>query len=461
MKVRIQLFRQVWFVLFFFILLSRAAFAQGESGYIREAIDLETQDGLNLLAIKYSNGANNARWGAVIMHPAGDMRRDWRLPYFARAGIVGIGMAGRHHRDVAHFFYEPQMLDIAAAVQHLREVDKVEKVFLVGHSGGGSLMTLYAHQSSRRKGERFSSPVAGQPVDWRSLGFSKVPRTSSVLTPRPDLNQYRLPPVDLLIVSAAHFGAGWALVRKIDPSVTDEKDPTSLNSSLDLYNPANGFRNSPESSNFTKNLTFLARYQEGQKERSWRLVRQAQSYIEEKKFYAKLMQSSGFQDLPLYQRIQITRKAIAQRYMVIPRLLAVPNFSDLSIDPNDRVTGSNSTPRPDQGNYSRYFHPSFITPESLVSAEAPSSPVHLLKQIKEVAIPTLFICGTADMSEYPSEREAMFKASGATSKSLVWIEGADHGYRPKGPKAGDGRQRDRAAKAMIDFILKAYQTVSK
>ena len=93
MKVRIQLFRQVWFVLFFFILLSRVAFVQGESGYIREAIDLETQDGLNLLAIKYSNGANNARWGAVIMHPAGDMRRDWRLPYFARAGIVGIGMA--------------------------------------------------------------------------------------------------------------------------------------------------------------------------------------------------------------------------------------------------------------------------------------------------------------------------------------------------------------------------------
>ena len=186
------------------------------------------------------------------------------------------------------------------------------------------------------------------------------------------------------------------------------------------------------------------------------MVRQAQAYIEEKEFYTRLMQSPGFQDLPLYQRIQITRKAITQRYMVIPRLLAIPNFSDLSIDPNHRVTGSNATTRPDQGNYSRYFHPSFITPESLVSAEAPSSPVHLLKQIKEVTIPTLFISGTADMSEYPSEREAMFKASGAATKDLVWIEGADHGYRPRGPKAGDGKQRDRAAEAMIDFVQKAF-----
>ncbi len=456
MKVRMESSQKIWFVLFFCILLCGAALAQEEGGYTREAIDLETQDGLNLLAIKYSNGADNPRWGAVIMHPASDSRRNWRLPYFARAGIVGIGMASRHHRDVAHFFYEPQMLDIAAAVRHLREVDKVEKVFLVGHSGGGSLMTLYAHQSSRPAGERFSSPVAGQPVDWRSLGFSRVPHAGSVVTPRPDLNQFQLPPVDLLIVSASHFGAGWALARKIDPSVTDEKDPTSLNPSLDLYNPANGFRKPPESSNFTKDLSFLARYKEAQTERAWRLVRQAQAYIEEKEFYARLMQSPGFQDLPLYQRIQITRKAITQRYMVIPRLLAIPNFSDLSIDPNHRVTGSNATNRPDQGNYSRYFHPSFITPESLVSAEAPSSPVHLLKQIKEVTIPTLFISGTADMSEYPSEREAMFKASGAATKDLVWIKGADHGYRPRGPKAGDGKQRDRAAEAMIDFVQKAF-----
>jgi len=457
MKTNHVFLNRFFVLLFICTLVSTVAFAAGEEGYTREAIDLETEDGMNLLAIKYSNGATNPKWGCVIMHPAGDSRRDWRLPYFAKAGIVGIGLAGRHHKDVAHGFYEPLMLDIAAAVKHLREVDKVEKVFLLGHSGGGSLMTLYAHQSSKKPGDRFSAPAAGQAlVDWKLLGWDRMPPTGSMLKPRPDLNQYELPAVDLLIVSAAHFGAGWALLRKIDPSVTDEDDLTSLDPSLDMYNPANGFEEPPKVSNYSKDLTFLGRFKQAQEERAWRLIRKAQSYIDEKRFYAKLMQAPGFKDLPLYEQIKITRKAITQRYMVINRLLAIPNFTDLSIDPDDRIVGSNSTMRPDLGNYSRYFHPSFITPESLVSAEGPSSPVHLLEQIKEVTIPTLFISGTADMQEYPSEREAMFSASAAKIKDLVWIEGANHGFRPLGPKAGDGKQRDRAAVAMIDFIKKAY-----
>ncbi len=439
------------FVLYF---LSASALAADEPGYTREPIDLRTEDGLNLLALKYSNGVKNPKWGCVIMHPAGDSRRDWRLPYFAKAGIVSIGMSSRYLNDVAHEFYEPIMLDIAAAVKYLREVERVEKVFLVGHSGGGSLMTFYAHQSSKKPGERLKAPVAGNPVDWKTLGFEKPPDVTSVIRPLPDLNKFELPPVDLLIVSSAHHGAGWALVRKIDPSVNDENNPTSLDTSLDMYNPANGFKTPPQSSKYS--AEFLQRYKKAQQDRAWRLVRQAQSYIEDKKFHARLMAQSGFKGLPLYEQIQITRRAITQRYLILFRLLAIPNFTDLSLEPSDRVVGSNATMRPDQGNYSIYFHPSFITPESLVSAEGPSSPVNILKQIKEVTIPTFFICGTADMQEYRSEREAQLRASGAKIKDLVWIEGANHPYLPQGPKAGDGKQRDRAAAAMISFIKKAY-----
>jgi predicted alpha/beta-hydrolase family hydrolase len=78
--------------------------------------------------------------------------------------------------------------------------------------------------------------------------------------------------------------------------------------------------------------------------------------------------------------------------------------------------------------------------------------VHALKNLPDVTIPTLFITGTADMQEYPSEREAMYKVSGAKVKQVVWIEGANHPYLPQGPKAGDGKQRDRAADAMLKFI---------
>ncbi|MBI4484107.1 MAG: alpha/beta fold hydrolase [Acidobacteria bacterium] len=403
-----------------------------EAEVIREPVDLVTEDKERLLAIQYSRGDKNPKIGCVIMHPAGDSRRDWRLPYFARAGIVGLGMASRYHNDVAHEIYEEILLDIAAGVKHLREKVGVEKVFLLGHSGGGSLMTFYAHQSPKKPGQRIRSTVAGDP---------------------PDLNKYELPPVDLLIVSAAHYGAGWALVRKIDPSVTDENDPTSLDPSLDMYNPANGFNTPPEPSRYSKE--FLARYRKAQEGRAWRLVEQARSYVADKKLHEELMKQPGFKDLPLYEQIKIQRKAITQRYTVIYRLLAIPQFMDLSLDPSDREVGSNVGPRPDLDNYRAYFHPSFITPEALLDSEGPSSRVHLVKQIKEVTIPTLFICGTADLQEYTSERREMYEASGAKMKDMVWIEGANHPYLPQGPKRGDGKQRDLAAGAMVHFIRKA------
>jgi hypothetical protein len=281
-----------------------------------------------------------------------------------------------------------------------------------------------------------------------------MPGPNDGLRPLPDLNKYILPPIDLLIVSSAHMGAGWALMRKIDPSVTDENDPVSVDPSLDMYSPANGFKEPPASSKYSED--FLKRYEQAQHERADRLARQAKAIIDKKRSNQSLMEQPGFQKLPLYEQIQITRKAIAQYYMIIPRLLAIPEFTDLSLEPSDREVGSNATMRPDRGNYSDYFHPSYITPESLVSAEGPSSYVNILDMIKGVTVATLFICGTADMQEYRGEREAMFQASAAKLKDLVWIEGANHGYRPQGPKAGDGRQRDRAADAMMKFIRKAY-----
>jgi hypothetical protein len=90
--------------------------------------------------------------------------------------------------------------------------------------------------------------------------------------------------------------------------------------------------------------------------------------------------------------------------------------------------------------------------ETFLDTNTRFSNVYVPKNIKEVTIPTLFITGTADMQEYPAERDEMFKASGAKVKEVIYIEGANHPYLPQGPKAGDGKQRDRAADAMLKFI---------
>ena len=41
-------------------------------------------------------------------------------------------------------------------------------------------------------------------------------------------------------------------------------------------------------------------------------------------------------------------------------------------------------------------------------------------------------------------------------KKLVFIEGADHGYRPSGPKAGKGDQRARTLNTIFEWIEERF-----
>ena len=217
-----------------------------------------------------------------------------------------------------------------------------------------------------------------------------------------------------------------------------------------MYNPANGFREPPEPSQYSEE--FLKRFEEGQQARARRVFDKAEALFREKQFYQSLMESSLFQELDPYEQTRIEREVIANRYLVIYRLLAIPEFTDLSLDSDDCEVGANGSNRPDWANYDRPSHPTAVRVEAFLDTYSPHSHVDLLGQIKEVTIPTLFISGTADMQEYPSEREAMLEASGAQVKKMVWIEGANHSYLPQGPKAGDGKQRDRAMEAILDFV---------
>ena len=72
--------------------------------------------------------------------------------------------------------------------------------------------------------------------------------------------------------------------------------------------------------------------------------------------------------------------------------------------------------------------------------------------IKKVTVPTLVLGGTADRGIFPSEQKATFQMSGAKDKTIVWIEGGDHGFNPSGPKAGDGKQQERAAVAVLAWM---------
>jgi alpha-beta hydrolase superfamily lysophospholipase len=366
-------------------------------------------------------------------HPDSDVGLDWRFPYYTRARIAGLGLRHRYVKDDQNLMMEEVMLDMAAAIKYLKEERGFKRVVMLGHSGGGSTVCFYQSQAETPPPGRVKQTPAGDP---------------------PNLNEYDLPPVDGLILSASHWGRGWSVLHRLDPSVTDESDPLSVDPTLDMYNPANGFKLPPEPSKYSRE--FLDRYAAAQEARMSRWIARARQVIEQQKLSGELLADPSFSRRSTYDQIKIQRLALTEPILMLYRKEANPKYTDLSLDPSDRIVGSNRGARPDLQNYEGGFHPQPVKARAVLSSESTASNVYMLENIKRVSVPILVMCGTADLNEWPEEQTLTFDTAVSHDKQIVWIEGANHPYLPSGPKAGKRDQRDRAAAALREWIGKRF-----
>lgn len=119
------------------------------------------------------------------------------------------------------------------------------KVILMGHSGGGTLMSAY--QALAENGpDIFSGPDMLYPY-----------RRNDVL-----------PPADGIMLLDSNWGNAVMQLFSLDPAVTDETNGMKLDPSLDLFNPENGF----QASGSTFGDAFIRKYQKAQGERNNRLL---------------------------------------------------------------------------------------------------------------------------------------------------------------------------------------------
>ncbi len=139
-----------------------------------------------------------------------------------------------------------KLFAVKDAVEYLRGLDGVEQVVLFGHSGGATLMTAY-QAAAETEGKRF--------------------RGSEMVVPLPD-RMPSLPPADGVMLIDPNWGNGGVVLFSLDPAVTKEGDPHSIDPELDLFNPANGF--DPEGSRFSD--AFIRKFQKAQGERMNRLI---------------------------------------------------------------------------------------------------------------------------------------------------------------------------------------------
>ena len=411
---------------------SPAGHAVAADPIVLEQVSLKADDGEVTEGMLYSIPSMQPKTVVVTMHPNDDRQRHYMLRPAAERGFAGFGMKSRWSGE--HGIHEELLLDIAAAVRYLKKERGFERVVFTGQSGGGSLFAFYQSQAETAPPKRYSSTPAGDP---------------------PDLNAHEMIPGDGIVILNANEGEGLHLTHHLDPSIVDERDPFSTDPTLDMYNPANGFRKGPEQSRYTPEFT--KRFREAQWARAERLTAQARGYIRERNFYRELLKQPDFKSLPLERQLVIEARAEHLPIMILYRSEADLDYTDQTTRPTDRAYGSNRTSRPDVFNLGPEARTRTIRPDVFLSTmSGPASRARLHENIARVTIPTLVLTGTADKGTYVWEQEATLRHAAAKDKSIVKIEGADHAWNPSGPKAGDGKQKDRMLDALLGWMDKRF-----
>lgn len=157
------------------------------------------------------------RIAVLVMHSDEDYLLWPTGPELAKRGYTVLN-ANVMNKEGIIFSQIEKTKSVKAAVEYLRSLPQVEKIVLMGHSGGGTLMSAY--QAVAENGPQ-------------------VFRGSEKIFPYPDSEE--LPPADGLMLLDSNWGNAVMQLLSLDPAVEDENSGMLINEELNLFNPANGF----------------------------------------------------------------------------------------------------------------------------------------------------------------------------------------------------------------------------
>ena len=403
----------------------------------QEIVSLRAEDGAGLYAAYHTPTGRQPTVGFVFMHPRGGNVTHFALKPLAERGFAALGMGSRSlNRTGVH---EELVLDVAAGVKFMRSRG-VKTVILAGHSGGGSLMAFYQSQAEAAPGTRVKSTPAGDP---------------------PDLNKFDMPKADGFVTLNAAEGEGLHFTHHLDPSLTDESDPMSYDPSLDMYSPANGFREPPGVTKYSPE--FIEKIRKAQQARGWRLVEIAMGKVRAQNYYRDLIASPAFKQLNEEQQLLVKRRAEFDAPMIVYRTRAELHYFDLTLDPSDREPGHMTGPvvnghrRSDLRNYQyEDVLSTGITAREFLSTLSLVSHAKMWENLKKISVPVLVTNSSADSGILPDEAKNTFESVASKDKEKVFIIGGEHGYEPNGPKKGKGDQREQLLDAITKWANKRW-----
>jgi pimeloyl-ACP methyl ester carboxylesterase len=305
----------------------------------------------------------------IATHYNVDFIEHYIAEYMAARGIGFLGWNTRYRGNEAYFILEQAVIDIGAGVQWLRE-QGVETVVILGNSGGGSLMAAYQSQAE---------------------GDARA---------------------DLYISLQAHLGRPEVFTAWLDPSITDELDPLSVDPTFDMFNPDNG---PPYAADFVE------RYRAAQVARNDRITAWAKAELE-----------------------RLAEHGLMDRLFLVERVWADLRFTDLALDPSDRKWGCYAGD-PKFANYSPFGLGRVNTCRTWLSMwSLQESGCSAAAHFPRVTEPSLLVQSLGDTGIFPSDAHAMFDLMGAKDKTIELVAG-DHYFQHAG-------SRDEVADLLTDWV---------
>lgn len=387
-------------------------------------VRLQAEDGAHSSGVLYARGGETTV--VVFNHPRADFSSHYLTPFLIAAGYGVYGGQTRYLGNDVNCEHECLCADLAAQLRYLRAAGFAQ-VVLCGNSGGGPLSAFYMAQANTAPPGRLTHTAAGNPYD---------------------LNELDLPPADGLINLAGALSEGALGLANLDPSVIDEADPLSCDPALDMFDPANGYRQPPAPSRYPEE--FLTRYRAAQVERCRRIDARAFAEVERKRQHRAQMATPGFAALPLAGQNRITRLAVASETYLVYRTMADPALTDLTIHPNRRGIIGLMQPDPQSANWSIPGFVQMMTAEGWLSTwSGLSTQVDLHRDARAVTQPVLSITLSADVTILPFVGKGLVDNAASVDKTYIEIEGDHFGFREEGPR--DGGIPD-VAEAVVDWL---------
>lgn len=313
----------------------------------------------------------------VFSHPIGSGAFLPLVSALAHAGHHVIYCNPRYRGNDTALIMEKCVADLGACLKHAREKLGYETIILGGWSGGGSLSLFYQDQAET---PTLTHTPAGDAYDLTAL---------------------KLPPVQGIMLLAAHISRAMTLTEWIDPSILDEHRPFDRDPELNIYDPDNP--NQPP-----YDLDYVTRYRAAQIARNRRITDWARQTLDD-------LRRAG--------------EPHAERAFTVHGTMADLRWTDPTQDPSDRRPHECYLGVPKIANDGPVGLARFSTLRSWLSQWGyDTTNATGLGNAARISCPVLVINNSADLACTPSHAQRLFDAVGHSDKEFHEIKEADHYY---------------------------------